>query len=45
MTHSSAGRFAAIIELPAVPLGAFGAHSLEDLLAQNGTANVWETAN
>ena len=25
-------------------LGAFGAHGLKDLLGQNGTASIWETA-
>ncbi len=28
----------------AVALGAFGAHGLRDLLAQNATAGIWETA-
>lgn len=30
--------------LLAVALGAFGAHSIKPLLAQNGTAAIWETA-
>ncbi len=30
--------------LLAVALGAFGAHSLKTLLAQNGTADIWEKA-
>ena len=30
--------------LLAVALGAFGAHGLKDLLAQNGTAAIWEKA-
>ena len=45
MTHSFAGRIAAILRLLAVALGAFGAHSLKDLLAQNGTATVCERAD
>jgi uncharacterized membrane protein YgdD (TMEM256/DUF423 family) len=28
----------------AVALGAFGAHGLKEILAQNGTATVWEKA-
>lgn len=28
----------------AVTLGAFGAHSMKAILAQNGTASIWETA-
>ncbi len=28
----------------AVALGAFGAHGFKDLLTQNGTAAIWETA-
>jgi len=45
MTHSFAGRIAAILRLLAVALGAFGAHHLKDLLAQNGTGTVWENAD
>ena len=45
MTHSPAGRLAAILSLLAVTPGAFGAHILRDLLAQNGTATVWEKAD
>ena len=45
MTHPSAGRIAAILGLLAVTLGAFGAHSLKELLVQNGTATVWEKAD
>ncbi len=44
MTHSSAGRIAAILGLLAVALGAFGAHSLRNLLAHNETAAIWEKA-
>ncbi len=39
-----ANRIAAGLGLLAVALGAFGAHGLKDLLAQNGTATIWETA-
>ncbi len=37
-------RIAAAMGLLAVALGAFGAHVLKDLLAQNGTAAIWEKA-
>ena len=39
-----ATRVAAAAGLIAVALGAFGAHGLKDLLAQNGTAAIWEKA-
>jgi uncharacterized membrane protein YgdD (TMEM256/DUF423 family) len=39
-----ASRVAATLGLLAVVLGAFGAHGLKDLLAQNGTTAVWEKA-
>jgi len=39
-----ATRIAAAAGLLAVALGAFGAHGLRDLLAQNGTAAIWEQA-
>ncbi|HVU07314.1 MAG TPA: DUF423 domain-containing protein [Verrucomicrobiae bacterium] len=39
-----ASRIAAAMGLLAVALGAFGAHGMKDLLAQNGMAHVWETA-
>ena len=35
---------AATTGLLAVALGAFGAHGLKDLLAQNGTTAIWEKA-
>ena len=44
MSQSSAARIAATTGLLAVALGAFGAHALKHLLAQNGMAHVWETA-
>ena len=44
MTNTFAIRIAALMGLLAVALGAFGAHSLKDLLARNDTARVWETA-
>ena len=37
-------RVAAAFGFLAVLLGAFGAHGLKDLLAQNGTAAIWEKA-
>lgn len=42
--NSTAARIAAVAGLLAVMLGAFGAHGLKDLLAQNGTAAIWEKA-
>jgi uncharacterized membrane protein YgdD (TMEM256/DUF423 family) len=44
MTSTLATRIAAATGLLAVALGAFGAHGLKDLLAQNGTAAIWEKA-
>jgi len=37
-------RIAAAMGFLAVALGAFGAHGLKDLLAQNGTTAIWEKA-
>ena len=44
MTGTAATRVAAAAGLLAVALGAFGAHGLKNLLAQNGTAAIWEKA-
>ena len=44
MTSTLATRIAAMMGLLAVALGAFGAHGLKDLLAQSGTAGIWEKA-
>ena len=44
MNAIPARRIAAVAGLLAVVLGAFGAHGLKDLLAQNGTAAIWEKA-
>jgi uncharacterized membrane protein YgdD (TMEM256/DUF423 family) len=44
MSTTTAVRIAAILGLLAVALGAFGAHSLKDLLARNQTAAIWEKA-
>ena len=44
MNQQLATRIAATMGLLAVALGAFGAHGLKDLLAQNGTAVIWEKA-
>ena len=44
MTTTTASRIAAAAGLLAVALGAFGAHGLKDLLAQNGTAAIWDKA-
>ena len=44
MNQTLATRIAAAMGLLAVVLGAFGAHGLKDLLAQNGTAAIWEKA-
>lgn len=37
-------RLSALIGFLAVALGAFGAHSIKSLLAQNGTTAIWEKA-
>jgi uncharacterized membrane protein YgdD (TMEM256/DUF423 family) len=44
MNGGNATRIAAATGLLAVALGAFGAHGLKSLLAQNGTALIWEKA-
>ncbi len=44
MTNATTIRIAAASGVLAVALGAFGAHGLRDLLAQNGTAAIWEKA-
>jgi uncharacterized membrane protein YgdD (TMEM256/DUF423 family) len=44
MTNSTALRTAAVAGFLAVALGAFGAHSLKDILARNGTAEIWQKA-
>jgi len=44
MTNTTATRIAAAAGFLAVALGAFGAHGLNKILAQNGTAAIWETA-
>jgi uncharacterized membrane protein YgdD (TMEM256/DUF423 family) len=44
MNETRATRIAAIMGFLAVALGAFGAHGLKGLLAQNGTTAIWEKA-
>ena len=44
MSNTQAQRIAALFGLLAVALGAFGAHSLKHLLAENQTATIWEKA-
>jgi uncharacterized membrane protein YgdD (TMEM256/DUF423 family) len=44
MTNTLAIRIAALLGFLAVALGAFGAHGLKDLLAQNHTAAIWDKA-
>ena len=44
MTSALATRIAAGMGFFAVALGAFGAHGLKVMLAQNGTAAIWEKA-
>ena len=44
MSGTTATRIAAATGFLAVALGAFGAHGLKDILAQNGTAAIWEKA-
>jgi uncharacterized membrane protein YgdD (TMEM256/DUF423 family) len=44
MNQTTATRIAAILGFLGVTLGAFGAHGLKGLLAQNHMADVWEKA-
>jgi uncharacterized membrane protein YgdD (TMEM256/DUF423 family) len=44
MNNTTATRVAAVTGFLAVALGAFGAHGLRKILAENGTAAIWETA-
>ena len=44
MSNTTATRIAAALGALAVTLGAFGAHGLKDLLAQNVTAAIWDKA-
>ena len=44
MNSTFATRIAAAMGFLAVALGAFGAHGLKHLLAQNATADIWEKA-
>jgi uncharacterized membrane protein YgdD (TMEM256/DUF423 family) len=44
MTNATATRIAAAAGFIAVVLGAFGAHGLKEILAQNGTTAIWEKA-
>jgi len=44
MTGTAATRIAVAAGFLAVALGAFGAHGLKNLLAQNGTTAIWEKA-
>ena len=44
MTSTTATRIAAVTGFLAVALGAFGAHGLNRILTQNGTAAIWQTA-
>ncbi len=44
MTNMTATRIAAALGALALVLGAFGAHGFKELLAQNGTAAIWDKA-
>jgi uncharacterized membrane protein YgdD (TMEM256/DUF423 family) len=44
MKNTTATRIAAAAGFLAVVLGAFGAHGLKNILAQNGTPTIWEKA-
>lgn len=44
MNSRAASRIAAAAGLLAVALGAFGAHGLKGILAENDTAAIWEKA-
>jgi len=44
MTNATAMRISAATGFLGVTLGAFGAHALKEILAQNGTTAIWEKA-
>src|SRR5437016_647940 len=44
MTSTTAFRISAVFGFLAVALGAFGAHGLKAVLAQNDSAALWQTA-
>ena len=44
MSQTSALRIAAVLGFLAVAFGAFGAHSLKELLTRQNTAAIWEKA-
>ena len=44
VSNTIATRVAAAVGFLAVALGAFGTHGLKTILAQNGTAAIWQTA-
>ncbi len=44
MINTRAARVSAVLGMVAVLLGAFGAHGLKHILAQNNTALIWERA-
>ena len=44
MSHLAPLRAAALLGMLALALGAFGAHSLKELLLRNQTAAIWEKA-
>jgi uncharacterized membrane protein YgdD (TMEM256/DUF423 family) len=44
MPQTFPARISALMGLLAVALGAFGAHAMRALLAQNGMTEVWKTA-
>ncbi len=44
MSNSTAFRIAAVLGFLGVGLGAFGAHGLKNVLAENGTLAIWEKA-
>ncbi len=44
MTNATATRIAAAAGFLAVALGAFGAHGLKEILAQNETVAIWDKA-
>lgn len=44
MNSTNAFRISAFVGFLGVALGAFGAHAVKDVLAQNNTLSYWETA-
>ena len=44
MSRITRVRIAAVVVFAGIALGAFGAHALEEVLAERGREDIWETA-